>query len=59
MSRILFNDYIDATLAALFVTVVVAMLVYGVIGVQRAAANPNITAREVQPVGAAPGLGDD
>ena len=31
MGRIVFNDYVDAALAALFVAVVVAMVVYGVI----------------------------
>ena len=30
MSRIVFNDYVDATLAALFAAIVVAMVVYGV-----------------------------
>jgi carbon starvation protein len=30
MRRIIFNDYVDATLAGLFMFVVVAVLVYGV-----------------------------
>jgi carbon starvation protein len=59
MSRIVVNDYVDATLAALFVTVVVAMLVYGAVGLQRALANPRVTAREVEPVAAAGGVGHD
>ena len=51
MARIVFNDYVDATLAFLFVAVVVAMLVYGVIGVLKAIGTPNVTAVEF---GAAP-----
>ena len=47
MARIVFNDYVDATLAFLFVAVVVAMLVYGVISVLKAIGNPKVTAVEV------------
>lgn len=36
MKRIIFNDYIDAALAGLFIFVVVAIAVYGVIAVLRA-----------------------
>ena len=38
MKRIIFNDYIDAALAGLFIFVVVAIAVYGVIAVLRARA---------------------
>src|ERR1700758_792142 len=34
MSRVIFNDYVDATLAALFVAVVLSMVVYGVINIR-------------------------
>jgi carbon starvation protein len=47
MHRVIFNDYVDATLSALFVAVVLAMTVYGVIGVRRALGNPEVTAMEV------------
>ena len=47
MQRIIFNDYVDATLAIVFVAVVVAMAVYGIIGVRRAIGNPKPTAIEV------------
>jgi len=52
MSRVVFNDYVDATFAALFVIVVVATVVYGVISIRRATAAPGVTARELGPVGA-------
>src|SRR5246127_4339261 len=40
MSRIIFNDYVDATLAALFVAVVVSVVIYGVINIFRALGTP-------------------
>lgn len=46
MARIVFNDYVDATLAFLFVAVVVAMLIYGVIGILKALGNPDVSAVE-------------
>jgi carbon starvation protein CstA len=55
MSRIVVNDYVDATLAALFVAVVVSMVVYGLIGVLKALGTPRPTASEVDFVGAAVG----
>jgi carbon starvation protein len=55
MSRIVFNDYIDATLAAVFVLVVVATVVYGAINIMRALGNPRATAMEIGLVGAAAG----
>jgi carbon starvation protein len=47
MHRVIFNDYVDATLSALFVAVVVAMAVYGVIAIRRALSDPKVTAVEV------------
>ena len=55
MSRIVFNDYVDATLAALFVLVVVATVVYGLINIWRALGNPQPTAMEAEFAGAAAG----
>jgi carbon starvation protein len=47
MQRILLNDYVDATLALLFVAVVVAIVCYGLISIRKAFSNPNITAIEI------------
>jgi hypothetical protein len=41
------NDYIDAGLAALFVAVVVATIVYAVINIRKALGSPQATAVEV------------
>ncbi len=59
MSRIIFNDYLDATLAALFAAIVVVMVIYGVIASRRALANPTSTAVEIGMAGAVTGGGDD
>jgi carbon starvation protein CstA len=47
MRRIMFNDYVDATLAALFVFVVIASVIYGLINARKAFGNPRATASEV------------
>ncbi len=47
MHRVIFNDYVDATLTALFVAVVLAMTVYGLIAIRRALGNPKVTAIEI------------
>ena len=47
MQRIIFNDYVDATLAILFVAVVVAVVAYGLISIRKAFGNPNATAIEI------------
>ena len=57
MSRIIFNDYIDATLAAVFALVVAATVVYGVVNIMKALGNPRATAMEIGLAGAAAGGG--
>jgi len=47
MQRIIFNDYADATLALLFVAVVVAIVCYGLVSIRKAFSNPDVTAIEV------------
>ena len=55
MNRIVINDYIDATLAAVFVLVVAATVIYGLINVWKALGNPQTTAIEIGLAGAAAG----
>jgi carbon starvation protein len=55
MGRIVFNDYLDATLAAAFAAVVVAMVIYGFLNIRKALATPKATAVEVEFAGAAVG----
>jgi hypothetical protein len=57
MSRIVFNDYVDASLAAVFVLVVVATVIYGLINIWRALGNPQPTASEIGLAGVAAGGG--
>ena len=59
MTRIVVNDYIDATLAAVFVLVVVATVIYGLISIRNALGTPKITAIEVGAGGATAGGSDD
>ena len=47
MSRIVFNDYVDASLAGLFATIVVVMVVYGVLDARKALGNKKSTVVEV------------
>jgi carbon starvation protein len=47
MQRIIVNDYVDATLAVLFVAIVVAVVGYGLISIRRAFTNPKATAIEI------------
>ena len=51
------NDYIDATLAAAFVCVVIATVVYGVISIRKALGTPQPTAIEIGFGGAVTGGG--
>ncbi|MFY9641934.1 MAG: carbon starvation CstA family protein [Rhodomicrobium sp.] len=53
MHRIVFNDYVNATMATLFVFVVVAIAFYGVISIRRALGSPAATALEVGGIAAA------
>jgi carbon starvation protein len=46
MQRVIFNDYVDAGLTAIFILVVLAMMVAGVATIRKAMANPNKTTRE-------------
>jgi carbon starvation protein CstA len=57
MTRIVVNDYIDATLAAAFVCVVIATVVYGVISIRKALGTPQPTAIEIGLGGAVTGGG--
>src|SRR5690349_3584465 len=57
MSRIVVNDYIDATLAAVFVLVVVATVIYALLDIWKALASPQATAVEIGLAGAAAGGG--
>jgi len=54
MSRIVFNDRLDATLAALAVAIVLAMVIYALFDIRKALSNPSGTAIEV---GGAAGAG--
>ncbi len=55
MNRIVFNDYVDATLAGLFVLVVIAVAVFGLAGIRKALRAPTATAVEVGVAGAVAG----
>ena len=55
MSRVIFNDYLDAALAALAVSIVVVMVAYGLVRIRQARATPRSTAIEIG--GAAVGHG--
>jgi carbon starvation protein len=47
MRQIVFNDYVDASLAFAFVLVVVSILVFGLLEIRRARANDRPTMREI------------
>ncbi len=47
MQRVINNDYVDASMAGLFVAVVVAMTIFGLISLARALRNKAITSAEV------------
>ena len=59
MSRVIFNDYVDATLAIVFAAVVVCIVVYGIINIRKAMGTPSSTAIEIGPTGALAGGDDD
>jgi carbon starvation protein len=56
MSRVILNDCVDATLATLFVSVVVSVVIYGVINIRKASGSPDVSAIEL--VGAVAGGGN-
>ena len=49
MSKIVWNDRIDAALCAVFIAVVVSMIVFGVMACLKALRTPGWTAREFNP----------
>src|SRR3569623_1793350 len=55
MQRVIFNDYVDATLAALFTVVVIAMVVFGLIAAMKARKAAQATAAETPYVALAAG----
>ncbi len=58
MGRVIFNDYVDATLAGLAVSIVVIVVAYAFVSVRKARATPQSTAIEIGgPAGAAVGHG--
>jgi carbon starvation protein len=58
MHRIVFNDRVDATLAAVFAAIVIVMVIYGVFACIKATHNPRSTALEIGG-GAMAAAGDD
>jgi carbon starvation protein len=59
MSRIVFNDYVDASLAALFAAIVVTMAIWGIVACRQALENPKSSAMEIGAGEALAGVGDD
>ncbi|MGO9594597.1 MAG: carbon starvation CstA family protein [Steroidobacteraceae bacterium] len=60
MNRVIFNDYVDATLAGLSVAIVVTMVIYAFFDVRKALSTPNGTAIEIGGTsGAVAGGGND
>jgi carbon starvation protein len=47
MSRVIFNDYLDAALAAIAVGIVLVVVVYGIVCIRQARATPRNTAIEI------------
>lgn len=47
MQRIVFNDYVNATMAGIFVLLVLSMVLFGIRSALQALSSPAITAREV------------
>ena len=48
--QIIFNDYVNTTMAALFMTLVLAMLCFSIAAIVRALAAPDVTTREASVV---------
>jgi hypothetical protein len=47
MNRIVFNDYLDAGLAALSVAIVLVVVIYAIVDIAKALGSPTSTAVEV------------
>jgi carbon starvation protein len=47
MSRVIFNDYLDATLAFLSVAIVLTVVIYAIIDIRKALGNPKSTTHEI------------
>jgi carbon starvation protein len=47
MQRIAFNNYLDAALCAMFMAIVVAMIIGGIISIRKALASTNPSTHEV------------
>jgi carbon starvation protein len=47
MQRVITNDYVNSAMCVIFMAVVIAMLVYGVISIVQAYGNPRVTTKEV------------
>lgn len=46
MQRIVFNDYVNATLTGLLIALIIAMAGFGIAAIMKALADPNVSARE-------------
>jgi carbon starvation protein len=46
MSRVIFNDYVNATLASLLIALVLAMAGFALVAIIKAYGTPHVTARE-------------
>nr|WP_294531188.1 carbon starvation CstA family protein [uncultured Rhodopila sp.] len=57
MSRVVFNDYVDASLAGIFAVIVILMVWFGASACLRALTEPRVSAIEID--GAVRGAGDD
>ena len=53
MQRIVFNDYVNAGMCALFVAVVLSMILFGLVAAWRGFVSPAVTAREAPSVAVA------
>ncbi len=47
MNRVIFNDYLDATLAALSVAIVVTVVIYALFDIRKALTTPKATTMEI------------
>ena len=48
MQRVIFNDYVDATLCAIYVTLVLSMLGFAIRAIRAARAAQHVTTRETE-----------